>query len=190
MHSHPVDIQKVFQSFYEKLFREEKHMQDVHLVLEDILEDVIPRKVDLDYGHYIDRNLSIEDLEHVVFSMAHNKSPGIDGLSIEFYQTLWEHIKEDLYYVYLEAIKEGSLGPEINRGLIKLFPKGKNIDLISGWRPITLLNTSYKIIAKALATRIKPVTQMIVRSEQTGFLGGRFILDNLMLAWEACEWAR
>lgn len=92
--------------------------------------------------------------------------------------------------VYLKAINEGSLGPVSNRGLIKLLPKGKNTDYIYDWCPITLLNTSYKIIAKTLANRIKLVAMMIVCPEQTSFLGGRFILDNLMLAWETCEWAQ
>lgn len=124
---------------------------------------------------------SIEDLEHV-FSILAYKSPGVDGLPVEFYQKMWPHIKYDFYLVYLEALEHGSLGTNINKGLIKLLPKGKNEDTISGWRPITLLNTSYKIIAKAIATRIKPIVKEIVRLEQTRFLGGRFILDNLILA--------
>lgn len=92
--------------------------------------------------------------------------------------------------LYLEAFNNGSLGPIINKGIIKLIPKGKNEDSIAGWHPITLLNTSYKIITKTLAIRIKPIVQMIVRAEQTGFLKGKYILDNLMLAWETAEWAQ
>lgn len=58
------------------------------------------------------------------------------------------------------------------------------------WRPIALLNIVYKIIVKAIAKRIKPITQDIVRSKQNGFLGGRFILVNLVLAWEATKSAQ
>lgn len=92
--------------------------------------------------------------------------------------------------VYLEALEQGSLGVDINKGPIKLLPKGKIVDSISRWHPITLLNTSYKIISKALATMIKPLAKGIARAEQTGFLGGRYILDNLILAWETSEWAQ
>ena len=122
--------------------------------------------------------------------MAPYKSPGSDGLPMEFYQAMWQHIKEDFYNLYLQVFKKGSLGPTINGGIIRFIPKGKKEDTISAWRPITLLNTSYKIIAKALAIRIKLVVQEIVRPEQIRFIASRFILDNLMLAWETCEWAQ
>ena len=89
--------------------------------------------------------------------MALYKSLGSDGLPMEFYQAMWPHIKEDFYHLYLEAIEKGSLGPIINGVIIRFIPKGKKEDTISNWRPITLLNTSYKIIAKALAIRIKPI---------------------------------
>ena len=85
------------------------------------------------------------------------KSLGSDGLPMEFYQAMQEHIKEDFYNLYLEAFEKGSLGPTINNGIIKFIPKGQKEDTISSWRPITFINTSYKIIAKALAIRIKPI---------------------------------
>lgn len=85
-------------------------------------------------------------------------------------------------------VEASTLGFEINKGIIKLIPKGKNEDTVSGWHPITFLNSSYQIITKALVTRIKLVTKNIVRQEQTEFLGGRFILDNFILAWESIEW--
>lgn len=76
-----------------------------------------------------------------------------------------------IYNVYLEGFDNGSLGEGINQRLIKLIPKGKDEDTVNGWFPITLLNTSYKIIAKALACRIKYISQKIVRLEQAIFLG-------------------
>ena len=155
-----------------------------------MVKDYIPQKIDPGYSLYLDRILSLEDIERAVFCMKPYKSPGVDGLPAEFYQIMWNYIKDDFYMLYLEAFHKGSLGNDINRGLIKLIPKGRNENTIAGWRPITLLNTSYKIIAKALAMRIKPVVQSIVRPEQTGFIKGRFILDNLMLAWETIEWAQ
>lgn len=158
--------------------------------MEDVIKDHIPKKLDTSCSQFLDHTLSIDKLEHVVFSMAANKNPGIDGLSVEFYQIMWKYIKDGFYMVYLKALELGSLGLDINRGLIKLLPKGKNEDTVAGWHPITLLNTSYKIIAKAIPTKMKPVVQSIVLPKQTGFLGGRYILDNLILSWETMEWAQ
>lgn len=163
----PDDIKTIFHNFYEKLFVEDSHWEDVQLIWEDTIKPYIPQKVNIENSRFLDRLLSIEELERVVFSMSPHKSPGIDGLSVEFYQAMWPHIKEDFHRVYLEAFQQGSLGPNINKGLVKLLPKGKNEDIVAGWRPITLLNTSYKIIAKALATRIRPIVKKIVRPEQT-----------------------
>ena len=43
------------------------------------------------------------------------------------------------------------------------------------WRPISLLNVDYKVAAKVIANRIKPVLQSIINSSQTGFMKGRYI---------------
>ena len=68
------------------------------------------------------------------------------------------------------------------RGIIKLVPK-KDSDpsLIKNWRPITLLNSDYKIAAKVLANRLKRVLPKLVNSDQTGFIKGRFIGENIRL---------
>lgn len=166
------------------------HWIDIQHALEDSVQEFIPNMIDPGYSKYLDRVLSLEEIERALFSMKPNKSPGFDGLPIKFYQTMWKHIEDDFYMLYLKAFQNGSLGPVINKGIIKLIPKGKNEDTIASWCPITLLNTSYKIIVMALAIKIKPIVQMIVRVEQTGFLKGRYILDNLMLAWETMEWAQ
>jgi hypothetical protein len=57
------------------------------------------------------------------------------------------------------------------------------------WHPITLLNISYKIYAKALQLRLQPVLMEIISSEQSAFLPLRFILDNIMLKQETIAWA-
>ena len=68
------------------------------------------------------------------------------------------------------------------RGIIKVIPK-KDADpcLVKHWRPIALLNTDYKIAAKATANRLKIVIPKIVNNDQTGFIKGRFIGENIRL---------
>ena len=68
------------------------------------------------------------------------------------------------------------------RGIIKLIPK-KDSDpsLIKNWHPITLLNSDYKIAAKAIANRIKKVLPDLIDGDQTGFIKGRTIGENIRL---------
>ena len=122
--------------------------------------------------------------------MADEKSLGHDGFPYEFYKHLWEHIGPDLHKVYLEAFQAKSLGAIINKGNIKFILKVGDPKDICNWRPITLLNVSYKIIAKALALKIGHMLPSIVHPEQTGFIKSRYILDNIIAIWEGMEWAR
>ena len=62
--------------------------------------------------------------------------------------------------------------------------------LINNWRPITSLNLVYKILAKVLAIRIEKILPNIINSTRTGFVKGRYILENLITCWEAMNWAK
>eukprot|EP01018_Ginkgo_biloba_P035967 Gb_19124 [translate_table: standard] len=106
--------------------------------------------------------------------MADEKSLGLDDLPCEFYKAMWDFIGTPLLNVYKEAITKGSLGEIINRGDIRFIPKAGDPKLISSWRPITLLNVSYKILTKSIAKRVKHFLPWIVRLEQTSIIKGRY----------------
>ena len=81
------------------------------------------------------------------------------------------------------AHNAGSRSVTQRRGIIiKLIPK-KDSDLhfIKSWCPITLLNCAYKIATKAISNRIKTVIPKLINHDQTGFLKGRFIGENIRL---------
>ena len=58
----------------------------------------------------------------------------------------------------------------------------------SGWRPITLLNVDYKILAKCIAKRIEPFLPKLIQSDQTGFMKDRFIGQNVRLLNDLMEY--
>lgn len=93
-------------------------------------------------------------------------------------------------HVYNEAIFLGSLGEIINKGNIKFIPKAGYPEVITNWRPITLLNVRYKIISKATALKLRPILPLVIRLEQIGFFKGRYILDNVITVWEGMKWAQ
>ena len=114
--------------------------------------------------------------------MAPNKSPGSDGLPAEFYKVFWEDIKQFLLSALNFAHAKGCLSTTQRRGLITLVPKkNKPANLLKNWRPITLLNCDYKIAAKSIANRMKKILPKIINNDQTGFLKGRFIGENIRL---------
>ncbi|KAI0519609.1 hypothetical protein KFK09_007060 [Dendrobium nobile] len=67
---------------------------------------------------------------------------------------------------------------------ITLIPKTNHAEAISDFRPISLCNTTYKIIAKILAARMKPIMPLIISGNQSGFIHKRISTDNIILANE------
>ena len=124
--------------------------------------------------------LSKEEIRSSVNSMSKGKVCGSDGLPIEFYVTFYAELEELLYQTYLELYEEGVMVLSMRQGVITLIPK-KNKDprVIKNLRPLTLLNSDFKILAKAMASRLKLVLPDFVGPEQTGFMSRRNLHDNL-----------
>ena len=118
------------------------------------------------------------------------KSPGTDGLSEEFYKMFWNDVSSFLIDALNMSFSKGYLSISQRRGLITLLPKkNKPRQYLKNWRPITLLNCDYKIAAKSIATRLKKVLPYLINNDQTGFLKGRFIGENIRLINSVIDYA-
>ena len=128
----------------------------------------------------LDSAIDIEEIFTALKSMKPNKVAGLDGLNKEFYVHFWKELKPPLWNMIQFVLNRQELGYSCRTGVISLLPK-KNKDprIIRNLRPLTLLNTDYKIIAKVLATCLKKVLPSIIGQQQTGFMEGRSIHSNL-----------
>jgi hypothetical protein len=83
-----------------------------------------------------------------IMQMEKNKAPGPDGFPAEFYQVLWGVVKDDLMQMF-SSFQDGNLPLfHLNYGTIILLPKKENVIQIQQYRPICLLNVSFKIFTK------------------------------------------
>ena len=99
--------------------------------------------------------------------MAKNKSPGTDGLSAEFYLTFWDDLGQELVDSLNYAFECGELAISQRRGIITLIQKkDKDKTLLENWRPISLLNTDYKIATRAIASRLSKILPCITVIKQ------------------------
>ena len=121
-------------------------------------------------------------------SMENSKSPGNDGLTVEFYKFFWNDLKYLLYDSFLESKTIKKLGSSQRQAVIKLLTKkDKDKKFIENWRPISLLNVDTKILSKVLANRLKPTLPSIISNDQTAYVPGRFIDESVRLVSDIIE---
>ena len=126
--------------------------------------------------------LTLAECTASLFSMSLNKSLGSDGLPVEFYQLFWDDVGQLVINSLNLALDKGYLSDEQGRANITLIPKpDEDGRLLKNWRPIALLNTDYKIATKCIANRMKRYLNKLISCEQTGFMKGRFIGENIRL---------
>ncbi len=126
-------------------------------------------------------DINLDEVEAVVKGLKPEKSPGIDGIINEFYQIYWKEIGKDFIEVIHDIQEKGILAPGQNMGTVILLHKAGERENLSNWRPITLLNTDYKIIEKVLAERMKVVLERIIHNDQKAYLKNRQIGENVRL---------
>lgn len=125
--------------------------------------------------------VSVEEILKALKRQKPGKSPGLDGLPMELYRKEKELFAPILSKVFTALGRSGEAPEGFLDGVVSsLYKDGDPADP-SNYRPITLLNTDYRILAKVLANRLLPVLGRIISPEQSAFLKGRRIGDNIML---------
>ncbi|KAL3675054.1 hypothetical protein R1sor_025002 [Riccia sorocarpa] len=128
----------------------------------------------------LDETPTNKEISDTLFLLPAGKSPGPDGVSREVMVELWPVIGNLFCEVVVEFWESGRLHPYFKEGLLFLLPKTENTSGLAHWRPITLLNTVYKVIAKLLALRLAVVLPGLVPVEQQGFLKGRSMQNCIL----------
>ena len=106
-----------------------------------------------------------------------DKAPGPDGFSLAFYHHCWRVVKRDVLAVFEEFNQHSKFEKSLNATFIALIPKKNGVSNIRDFRPISLVGSVYKILAKVLANRLKEVLDQLISKSQNSFVGGRQILD-------------
>ena len=129
--------------------------------------------------------LSHQEILNVLKETKNGKSPGSDGFSFEFYKLFFTDLSWYLLRSLNAAYETGKLSVTQQYGIITLLPKGdKPRQFFLNWRPISLLNTSYKLASACIAERLKTCLSYIIHEQQKGFLSGRYFGENIRLMYD------
>jgi len=164
-----VGILDTVESFYRTLFKKEGvHMESV----EKVLRTVSARLSDIDRTS-CDSDISVLEINEAISSLNTNKSPGLDGLTGEFYKAFKDVLALVLLELYHYMEDKQVMPKTMAAGVLTILFKNKGSRLrLENYRPISFLNTDYKILAKILANRLKNVIGSIVAPTQAYSIPG------------------
>ena len=146
-----------------------------------------------------------EEVTMALVNSANDKAAGLDGIPVELWKLLHQQYKSTkeierhkycniaqvLTNVFRDISENGiTSGTNFNEGWMCPIYKKKEADNIANYRPITILNTDYKIFTKTIATRLTEIAPSIIHPDQAGFIRGRSIFDQIEQATTTINYAR
>ncbi|KAL4324249.1 hypothetical protein GQ457_11G027500 [Hibiscus cannabinus] len=112
------------------------------------------------------------------------KAPGIDGLPGNFFRQHWELIGSDIIQLFHDLLSRKIDMSCVNATTITLISKVEDPVRMQQLRPISLHTVVYKIVSKTILNRMKPFLPGCISENQSTFLKGRLISDNILIAHE------
>ena len=172
-------------NFYEKLYDTQNiNNSDIENYLRDTnikcLTDNIKDKCD--------QFPTLDECKETVMDMKHNKSPGLDGLPAEFYQCFWDQLSELYFEMLTEIFRMNEMTLSQRLAILSLIHQKGERFLLKNYRPISLTNTDYKIIAFIFARRLQKIIDDYISKEQTAYIKVRYIGTNARLILDIFEY--
>jgi hypothetical protein len=124
------------------------------------------------------------EIKDAIFSCYAEGAPGPDGLPFLFYQKFWDLVKKDLVDLFDDFYKGKLDLYRLNCALGTLILKVGEATDMKQFRPISLLNCSFKIFSKILTLRLSAIVQRIVAPNQSAFIKGKYNLESVVVAHE------
>lgn len=173
----PKEILDLQANYYETLYSPGKEKTKEETI--DYLSQIDTPQLSEEQKLSCEGELTIEECLSSLKALKNNKTPGNDGLTIEFYKKFWPILGKFCVSSFNESFALGELSVSQKQAVISLLDKGKDRVLLKNWRPISLLNNDYKIVSKSIANRFINFLPQLVHHNQVGYIKNRNIAENI-----------
>jgi hypothetical protein len=169
------EVLSEIKKYYEKLYGSNRINRKK---LDDVLTD-IPKLTESQ--KVLTKGLvTYEQCLKALKTLANGKTPGMDGITTDFYKFFWLDISDIVLDSINHAFIKQEMSTDQRMGIISLSPKKNKIRrFLKNWRPITLLTVDYKLLAKVLAMRLTTILPDYIEESQFGYIKDRYIGENI-----------
>ncbi|KAH9784956.1 reverse transcriptase domain-containing protein [Citrus sinensis] len=174
------EVESEFCGYFADLFTTSSPDQKL---MDTVLEGM-GTKVTKEMNDQLIQPFTKEEIVDALMQMCPTKAPGPDGLPATFYQKHWNPVSTGVVNTCLHILNEQGTITPLNHTHIALVPKVKQPRKVTDFQPISLCNVIYRIIAKAIANRLKHHLHNIISPSQSAFIPNRLITDNIIIGYE------
>lgn len=172
------NVARVARDFFSSLF------QSNNEITSNMILQAVENCVTQEMNDKLCADFTVEEVHKAFFQIHPNKAPGIDGLPASFFRKFWNVLNVDFTGLCLDLLNGRICMSEVNQTVIVLIPKIDEPTLMKHFRPISLCNVIYKTCSKVLVNRLKSLMPTCIAENQSAFVAGRLISDNVIIAHE------
>ncbi|KAI0498690.1 hypothetical protein KFK09_019586 [Dendrobium nobile] len=163
------------------------HLNKVFNTVTNVNPSIIPNVITCEDNCNLSMVPLLEEVKGILFNMNVDSVAGPDGYTTKLFQSTWSIIASDVFQAVKNFFNGSPIPKFFTSTTVVLIPKNPVVNSWNDFRPISLCNVFYKLISKLLANRLSILLPKIISPFQMGFVKGRSIADNILLAQELCQ---
>lgn len=176
-------LAELMSDYFTDLFTE------THASWEEVCQSV-PTTISPSQNEELMEPIMDEEVKNALLQMHPDKSPDPDGMTLAFFQKHWKIVETGVTNMVKKFFVDGDMPTNLNNTTMVLIPKKKCPMRMTELRPISLCNVLVKIITKVIANRMKGMLESVVSENQSAFIPGRLISDNVMISYEVMHYLK